>query len=78
MAGSVMVRYAKKTTKQLRKENSGSHAQMSKQLNYSVDIIPESESFMTFEDWDSARDFARRQSETGHHIIEMKDDYKKI
>ena len=28
MAGSIMVRYAKKTSKQLNKERSGSHAQM--------------------------------------------------
>ena len=44
-----MVRYAKKTSKQLAKERTGSHAQMSKQLNYSIDIDHESMSFMTFE-----------------------------
>ena len=33
MAGSIMVRYAKKTYKQRQKENTGSHAQM-KELNH--------------------------------------------
>ena len=35
MAGSIIVRYAKKTYKQRRKENSVSHAQM-KDKNYSI------------------------------------------
>ena len=76
MAGSVMVRYAKKTSKQLRKENSGSHAQMSKQLNYSVDIVPDSISYMTFETQSEANAFANRMREEGNHIIEIKDDYR--
>ena len=76
MAGSVMVRYAKKTTKQLRKENSGSHAQMSKQLNYSIDINPDTISYMTFENHSDAKAFAQRMQEDGNHIIEIKDDYK--
>ena len=77
MAGSIIVRYAKKSYKQRQKEDTGTHAQMSKQLNYSVDIVPDSESIMTFEDWDSAREFAKRQREEGYHIIEMKDDYRR-
>ena len=77
MAGSIMVRYAKKTSKQLRKENSGSHAQMSKQLNYSIDIDPMSISYMTFETHKEASAFANRMQEEGNHIIEIKDDYKR-
>ena len=61
MAGSVMVRYAKKTTKQ---------------LNYSIDIDPESISFMTFQTYEEARNFANSMQEQGNHIIEIKDDYK--
>ena len=76
MAGSIMVRYAKKTYKQRQKENSGSHAQMSKQLNYSIDINPDSISYMTFETHSDAREFAQRMQEQGNHIIEIKDDYK--
>jgi len=69
-----MVRYAKKTSKQLNKERSGSHAQM-KQLNYSVDIDPSSISIMTFEDMKEANAFASRMRDDGMHIIEIKDDY---
>ena len=74
MAGSIIVRYAKKTYKQQRQEDSGSHAQM-KHRTHSVEIIPESESIMTFQNWEEARKFAQHMNETGHHIIEMKDDY---
>ncbi len=74
MAGSIMVKYAKKTSKQLNKERSGSHAQM-KQLNYSVDIVPDSISIMTFEDMKDANAFASRMRDDGMHIIEIKDDY---
>ena len=70
MAGSIMVKYAKKTTKQLRKENSGSHAQM-KNINYSVDIVPDSISYMTFETHKEANAFANRIREEGNHIIEI-------
>ena len=73
MAGSIMVRYAKKTSKQLRKENSGSHAQFK---NYSVDIDPGTISYMTFETQSDAKAFAQRMQEEGNHIIEIKDDYK--
>ena len=75
MAGSIMVRYAKKTSKQLAKERSGSHAQM-KNINYSIDIDPNSISFMTFETREDARNFANSMQEQGNHIIEIKDDYK--
>ena len=75
MAGSVMVRYARKPSKQLAKERSGSHAQM-KNINYSIDIDPESISFMTFQTYEEARNFANSMQEQGNHIIEIKDDYK--
>ena len=75
MAGSIMVRYARKTSKQLAKERSGSHAQM-KNINYSIDIDPNSLSFMTFETREEARNFANSMQEQGNHIIEIKDDYK--
>ena len=75
MAGSIMVRYAKKTSKQLNKERSGSHAQM-KNINYSIDIDPESISYMTFETQSEAKAFAQRMQEDGNHILEIKDDYK--
>ena len=70
-----MVRYARKTSKQLAKERSGSHAQM-KNINYSIDIDPNSISFMTFETREEARNFANSMQEQGNHIIEIKDDYK--
>ena len=75
MAGSIMVRYAKKTSKQLAKERSWSHAQM-KNINYSIDIYPNSISYMTFETQSDAKAFAQRMQEEGNHIIEIKDDYK--
>ena len=75
MAGSIMVRYAKKTSKQLAKERSGSHAQM-KNINYSIDIDPDSISYMTFETQSEAKAFAQRMQEDGNHILEIKDDYK--
>ena len=75
MAGSIMVRYAKKTYKQRQKENTGSHAQM-KELNHSVDIDPGTISYMTFETQSDAKAFAQRMQEEGDHIIEIKDDYK--
>ena len=75
MAGSIMVRYAKKTSKQLNKERSGSHAQM-KNINYSIDIDPDSISYMTFETQSEAKAFAQRMQEDGNHILEIKDDYK--
>ena len=76
MAGSIMVRYARKTSKQLAKERSGSHAEM-KNINYSIDIDPESISMMTFETYEEARSFASRMQEEGIHIIDIKDDYYK-
>ena len=75
MAGSIMVRYARKTSKQLAKERSGSHAQM-KNINYSIDINPDTIRYMTFENHSDAREFAQRMQEEGNHIIEIKDDYK--
>ena len=75
MAGSIMVRYARKTSKQLAKERSGSHAQM-KNINYSIDINPDTISYMTFETQSEAKAFAQRMQEDGNHIIEIKDDYK--
>ena len=75
MAGSIMVRYARKTSKQLAKERSGSHAQM-KNINISIDINPDTISYMTFENHSDAKAFAQRMQEDGNHIIEIKDDYK--
>ena len=92
MAGSIMVRYAKKTSKQLAKERSGSHAQM-KNINYSIDINPDTISYMTFENhsvdidpdsisymtFDNMKDaykFASGQQEQGYHIIEVRNDNK--
>ena len=75
MAGSIMVRYARKTSKQLAKERSGSHAQM-KNINYSIDIDPESISYMTFETQSEEKAFAQRMQEDGNHILEIKDEYK--
>ena len=46
MAGSIMVRYAQKTHKQQKAEYNDSA--IFKNLNHSVDIIPESMSIMTF------------------------------
>ena len=77
MAGSIMVRYARKTSKQLAKERSGSHAQMSKQLNYSIDVNQDSFSYMTFDNMSEANQFAQWMREDGWHIIEVKDDYKR-
>ena len=78
MAGSIMVRYAQKTYKQRRvdsteKENSA----VFKNLTHSVDIIPESISYMTFSTQKEARQFAESKREEGYHIIEIKDDYKR-
>ena len=75
MAGSIMVRYERKTSKQLAKVRSGSHAQM-KNINYSIDINPDTISYMTFETQSDAKAFAQRMQEEGNHIIEIKDDYK--
>ena len=78
MAGSIMVRYAQKTYKQRRvdsaeKENSAVY----KNLTHSVDIIPESMSYMTFSTQKEASKFAERMREKGYHIIEIKDDYRR-
>jgi len=78
MAGSIMVRYAQKTYKQRRvdsaeKENSA----VFKNLTHSVDIIPESISYMTFSTQKEAGKFAEDMREKGYHIIEIKDDYKR-
>jgi hypothetical protein len=75
MAGSIMVRYAKKTYKQMVKERSGTHAQM-KNLNHSVDIDPDSISYMTFDNMKDAHRFASGQQEQGYHIIEVRNDNK--
>ena len=76
MAGSIIVRYAKKTYKQQRKEKQANEGGTFKNLNFSVDIIPESISIMTFETQSEAKAFAQRMQEEGNHIIEIRDDYK--
>ena len=73
MAGSIMVRYAKKTSKQLAKERSGSHAQM-KNINYSIDINPDTISYMTFDNMKDANRFATDKQEEGYHIIEVRNE----
>ena len=79
MAGSIIVRYAQKTYKQQKvdsaeKENSA----VFKNLTHSVDIIPESMSIMTFRTQKEAGKFAEDMRDKGYHIIEIKDDYKKV
>ena len=56
MAGSIMVRYARKTYKQQRAEEQNSA--VFKNLTHSVDIIPESMSYMTFSTQKEANKFA--------------------
>ena len=73
MAGSIMVRYAQKTYKQQRAEYKDSA--IFKNLNHSVDIIPESMSIMTFDTWKEANEFAEHMRENGQHVLEIKDDY---
>jgi len=74
MAGSIMVRYAQKTYKQQRAEERNSDTFEHK--NYSVDIIPESMSIMTFSTQKEASKFAETMGDKGYHILEIKDDYK--
>ena len=76
MAGSIIVRYAKKTHKQRRAEEQ--NTAIFKNLTHSVDIIPESMSIMTFSTWEEANEFAQYIREKGQHILEIKDDYKKV
>ena len=76
MAGSIMVRYARKTYKQQRAEERNSA--VFKNLTHSVDIIPESMSIMTFSTQKEANKFAESMIDKGYHIIEIKDDYKKV
>ena len=76
MAGSIMVRYAQKTYKQRRVEEQNSA--IFKNLTHSVDIIPESMSIMTFSTQKEANKFAEDMIGKGYHIIEIKDDYKKV
>ena len=75
MAGSIIVRYAKKTYKQQRAEELNSA--VFKNLTHSVDIIPESMSIMTFTTQKEASKFAEKVREEGYHILEIKDDYKR-
>ena len=76
MAGSIMVRYAQKTYKQQRAEERNSA--VFKNLTHSVDIIPESMSHMTFSTQKEANEFAESMRDKGYHILEIKDDYKKV
>jgi len=75
MAGSIIVRYAKKTYKQQRAEELNSA--VFKNLTHSVDIIPESISIMTFNTQKEASKFTEKVREEGYHILEIKDDYKR-
>jgi len=76
MAGSIIVRYARKTYKQQRAEERNSA--VFKNLTHSVDIIPESISIMTFSTQKEASKFAEAMRDKGYHILEIKDDYKKV
>ena len=76
MAGSIIVRYARKTYKQQRAEELNSA--VFKNLSHSVDIIPESLSIMTFNTQKEASKFAEKIRNEGYHILEIKDDYKKV
>ena len=76
MAGSIMVKYAQKTYKQQRVEKQNSA--IFKNLTHSVDIIPESMSIMTFSTQKEANKFAEDMIGKGYHILEIKDDYKKV
>jgi len=75
MAGSIIVRYARKTYKQQKAEERNSA--VFKNLTHSVDIIPESMSIMTFNTQKEASKFAEKIRDEGYHIIEIKDDYRK-
>ena len=75
MAGSIIVRYARKTYKQQRAEERNSA--VFKNLTHSVDIVPESISIMTFSTQKEASKFAEKIRDEGYHIIEIKDDYRK-
>ena len=75
MAGSIIVRYAQKTYKQRRAERQDAHG-VFKELNHSVDIIPESMSIMTFSNQKEASKFAETMRDKGYHILEIKDDYR--
>ena len=78
MAGSIMVRYAQKTYKQRKVDNAEKeNSAVYKNLTHSVDIIPESMSYMTFSTQKEASKFAERMRDKGYHIIEIKDDYKR-
>ena len=76
MAGSIMVKYAQKTYKQRRVEEQNSA--IFKNLTHSVDIIPESMSIMTFSTQKEANKFAEDMIGKGYHILEIKDDYKRV
>ena len=75
MAGSIIVRYARKTYKQQKAEERNSA--VFKNLTHSVDIIPESLSIMTFNTQKEASKFAEKIRDEGYHILEIKDDYRK-
>ena len=75
MAGSIIVRYAQKTHKQQRVE--AQNSAVFKNLTHSVDIIPESMSYMTFSSQKEANEFAEDMIDKGYHILEIKDDYKR-
>ena len=69
-----MVKYVKKSYKQLQSERSGSHAQMNKQMNHSVDVDSTSFSYMTFDNMKDANRFATDKQEEGYHIIEVRNE----
>jgi len=64
-----MVRYARKTYKQQKADS----VEDFRNLNHSVDIIPESMSVMTFETQKEAGKFASSIRDDGYHVIEIID-----
>ena len=75
MAGSVKVRYAKKTYRQIQSEEVG-YAQMNKQLNHSIEIVPGSEVVRYYENMKDAHNFAKSVHDQGHNVLEIKNEYK--
>ena len=73
MAGSVRVRYAKKTYRQLESERV-EHAQM-KKLNRSIELVPGSENIRYCENKEEAFKFAQSMYDQGNHVLEVIDEY---
>ncbi len=73
MAGSILVRYAKKTYRQVESERV-EHAQM-KKLNHSIELVPGSELVRYCENHEEAHRFAQSMYEQGYHVLEVRNEY---